>query len=79
VSQPHRQRGGRRRAPGRNSALEDGDNTEDVTVDVRWPLSTSRTRSTDLLQRQLSEERERAAGGGERGRPTRSSKERGRV
>jgi hypothetical protein len=27
------------------------------TVDVRWPLSPSRTRPTDLLQRQLSEER----------------------
>jgi hypothetical protein len=28
-----------------------GDNTEDGVVDVRWPLSPSRTRSAGLLQR----------------------------
>jgi hypothetical protein len=34
-----------------------GDNTEDGAVDVRWPLSPSRTWPADLLQRWLSEER----------------------
>jgi hypothetical protein len=34
-----------------------GDNAEDGAVDVRWPLSPSRTRPASLLQRRLSKER----------------------
>jgi hypothetical protein len=34
-----------------------GNNAEDGAVDVRWPLSPSRTRPASLLQRRLSEER----------------------
>jgi hypothetical protein len=41
----------RRRRRGRGNSAEDG------AVDVCWPLSPSRTRPADLLQRRLSEER----------------------
>jgi hypothetical protein len=34
-----------------------GDSAEDGAIDVRWPLSPSRTRPAGLLQRQLFEER----------------------
>jgi hypothetical protein len=39
------------------SALEDGDDADDATIDVRWPLSPSRMWPVGLLHRQLSEER----------------------